>query len=510
MTTRNRTASRMANSAPNLADLENANDPTEAPGIMPPPGIVAAVHTNVRYQRVITPNESGNYSDELRDLAGSEYDGEELPEPVPQDPYTEFVNTWRKYHGYPLKIVRLPDPADKRMPGHTYNSPCFELTLLSDMPFDANNLIGMLQVINNNSGGVFRVFLTDEIGRPIPGARLDRLVVADPPKQYNQRYNQQSQRQFDPDYDGYDERERYYRRERQTPPTPPETSEGNKRLEQLKDNLFEKLLNRALDPPVQPVPDPLSTLSPDDRLALGLLQRGDILETAVSRIANLAQAPDRIESSTWKDKLADAGLQLVTNNPQIITSATDIISRATVAITSALANAFASRGQTGQQIVNEPIPVTQHAPAQRVPAPRLTPHLAPPLTPQGVNGLPETPQPEDEGLDEEEAEIDMIEEVVKLLLSEKPLSLDDPVVLDISEAYPEAFQRIMLAVASIPSTTLIQIICGKSDFCADLFNSQRNGPYLRQRLEELKTLLKQPINANAETSQTEAPAGEPA
>lgn len=492
MTTRTR------KNEPGLADLEGATNPADIPSVMPPPGVEGTFETRVRYQRMINPNEAGNYSDELRGLAADEY--EDLPEPSPQDPYTEFVNTWRKYHGYPLKIVRLPDPADKRMPGHTYNSPCFELTMLSDMPFDPNNLIGMLQVINNNSGGVFRIFLTGEAGTPVPGARLDRLVVADPPRQYSQ----QRPRQTD-DYDF--ERERYYRRERepQPPPAlPPQKSETEIYIEQMQRELFQKVMMRALDPPTPVAIDPLSTIPEGDRLALSLLRQGDLLPTLVERISSLAQAPDRIESATWKDKLADASIQLVTHNPRIVATITDIISRATVAF----ATAFAPRAQQSQ-VVAEPI-VIQHPPAQRVPAPQL-PYQGgrvEPLTsssPQALDGLPETNQPIDDGLDvDEDAEIDMMEEIVKLLLSEKPLDLQDPIILDIREAYPKIFDTAMAGLATMPSATIIQYLCAKSDFCADLFNSQRNGLYLKQRLEELKTLLGQPINAAQATNENTA------
>ena len=482
MTNKTFMTTRKRNDTPALADLEGATNPMPAPGPYPPPGTPARVRTTIDYER---PIETDNYSEELRDLAASEYSTEELPEPSPLDPYTEFVNAWRKFVGYPLKIVRLPDPAHKRMPGNTYSSPCFELTMLSDVPFDPNNLTGMLQVINNNSGGVFRVFLTDEVGTPIPGARLDRLVIADPPKQYNQ---QRQQRQYPGDAYDYDIDAGYgYRRQRELPaPAPPPKSETELYIEQMQRELFQKVMMRALDPPAPPTPDPLAGLPADTRLALGLLEKGDMLETAVSRIANLAQAPDRIESATWKDKLADAGIQLVTHNPQIITTVTDIISRATVA----LASAFAPRLQQSQ-VVNEPIPV-QHAPAQRVPAPSL-PYQGgriEPLPPQMVNGLPETPQPEDDGLDAaEDAEIDMMEEIVKLLLSEKPLSLTDPVILDIKASYPEIFEKALAGIAATPSMIIIQYLCARSDFCADLFNSQRNGAYLRQRLEEFKGLL---------------------
>ncbi len=472
MTTRRRNEN-----APSLADLEAASNPVDVPGITPPPGVEANVETRVRYTRMVDP-EASDYSNDLRELAASEIDDDDIPEPNPQDPYSDFVNTWRKYHGYPLKIVRLPDPATRLIPGQTYNRVCREIEMLSDTPFDPSNLINILQVVNGNSGGVFRVFLTDEYGRPIPGARLDRLVVADPPKQYN---NQRSNN----DPDDFDRRrfERDYQRryERDTaPPAPPVKSDMELHIENMQRQLFEKVMLRALDPPIPPPIDPLSTIPEGDRLALSLLRQGDLLPTLVDRISSLAQAPDRIESATWKDKLAEAGIQLVTHNPQIVATVTDIISRATVAV----ASAFAPRNQ---QFISEPVPV--HAPPAQRAAPQMYP--APQQPPQqAVNtGLPEAPEPEDED-DMEDAEIDMMEDIIKLLLSDKPLDLNDPVITGLREDYPAIFERAMQGIAVMPPMVIIQYLCSKSDFCADMFNSPRNGPHLKARLTELKSLIK--------------------
>ena len=468
---------RSQSNAPNLLDLEQSSNPVETPGIMPPPGVKANVETRVRYERMIDP-EASEYSDNLRELAGEEFDNNELPEPTPQDPYSEFLYTWQRYTGYPLKIVRMADPATRRMPGQTYNRPCFEMEILSDTPFDPNNLTGMLQVINGNSGGVFRVWLTDETGHPIPGARLDRLVVADPPKQYNQR-----EQRHTPYYTEEEAHKLFYRRESQTAPAPPQKSENELFIEQMQRDLFQKVMMRALDPPPPPVTDPLNSLPESDRLALSLLKQGDLLSSVVERIASLAQAPERIESSTWKDKLAEAGVNLVTQNPQIITTVTDIISRATVAFASALAP------RNNQQVVSEPIPVQ---PIHRPPAQRSAPqiHSASAQPRASINtDLPEAPVPEEED-DLEQDEIDMMEELTKLLLSDKPLSFNDPAILDIRATYPEIFDKALAGIAATPSMMIIQYLCGKSEFCADMFMSPRNGPHLKARLEELKLLIK--------------------
>ncbi len=469
--------------SPSLSDLENANDPVTTPGIMPPPGVQARVRTQIDYNRVIDPDDvqpaGGGYSDDLRGLAAEEFDDGALPPPVPLDPFSEFIETYNRFIGYSLKIVRLPDPATRRTPGHTYNRPCFELEILSDTPFDPNNLTGMLQVVNGNSGGVFRIWLTDENGQRIPGAQLDRLVIADPPKQYNQ---QSQRRAHADDYDDED-RERYYRRREREPvaaPALPVKSEMELHIEQMQRDLFQKVMMRALDPPAAPAIDPMSLVPEQDRLALSLLKQGDLLPTLVERISSLTQAPDRMESATWKDKFADAAVNLVTHNPQIVTTVTDIISRATIA----LATAFAPRGNQ-QTIAAEPIPI-QHPPAQRA-AQALPPRPPRPL--QGVNGLSETPQLEDDD-NLEEDEIEMMEDVTKLLLSDKPLSFSDSVIVDLREAYPVMFDKAMQGIAAMPSMMVIQYLCSKSDFCADMFNSPRHGGYLKQRLEELKTLIK--------------------
>ncbi len=476
---------------PGLADLESATNPADAPGIMPPPGVEARIRTTVDYNRIVDP-EGTNYPDDLRTLAGEEIDNEELPEPVPvSDPVSAFLYTWQRFAGYPLKIVRLPDPATRLIPGQTYNRVCRELEMLSDTPFAPGNLTNDLQIINGNSGGVFRIWLTDENGTPIPGARLERLVVADPPKHRNsdpRHFNPYGYNSF-----GEDSDPRYYRREREPQPAPlPQKSDMELHIEQMQRNLFEKVMLRALDPPTPPAPDPLAGMNEDDRLALGLLKQGDLLSTVVGRLANLASAPDRVESATWKDKLAEAGVNLVTQNPQIVTTVTDIISRATVAITQGLANAFANRGAQ-QQFINAPIPPAQpvqHAPAQRAAAPlHAAPYSGGRIEPEQFDGLPETDQPRDHELDDDD-EIEMIEAITQLLLSSKPLTMDDPVIIELQETYPEKFIAALAGIAATPSMILIQILCSKSDFCADLFNDPRNGPYLRTRLEELKALIK--------------------
>lgn len=478
------------NEPPALSDLEGAINPVETPGIMPPPGTPARVRTTTDYEIYVSPNQQDTnaFSDDLRQLAGEEEEHLPLPEP-PTDPLSEFCRIWQNYVGYLIHVTRLPDPANKRGPGKEYNNTCWEITSLGSMPFDPLNIVPQLQSVNGNSGGVFRLFLVDDKQQPIPGARVDRVLIPDPLKVYNQR-----------PADDWQERERYYRREVQPPPALPQKSETELYIEQMQRELFQKVMMRALDPPAPPPPpDPLSALPADTRLALGLLEKGDLLETAVNRIANLAQAPDRLsETPTWKDKLADAGVQLVTQNPQIITTVTDIISRATVAITQGLANAFAPRQA---QIINEPMPVTvQHPPAQRAPAPVL-----PRATQQAIPGLPETPQ-DDETDNPEDIEIDMMEDITRLLLSEKPLSLDDPVIVSIREEYPAIFDAVMAGIANMPSMSIIQYLCAKSDFCADMFQSSVTGPHLRARLEEFKRLLTQPQlqpNAAPNTAQPE-------
>src|SRR6267142_30654 len=163
---------------PSLEQLEAANDET------PPVGIPPNADVTVRFKQPVDPNALGRTPGSTYDRELQEIAAEEFPDEPPPDPLTEFTNEWRNYIGYPLKIVRLPDPAVRRIPGSTYNRPCFELEQLSDMPFEPVNIVGALQIVNGNSGGVFRIWLTDETGASIPGARLDRIVIADPPKQY--------------------------------------------------------------------------------------------------------------------------------------------------------------------------------------------------------------------------------------------------------------------------------------------------------------------------------------
>jgi len=480
---------------PNLADLESAASPTDAPGIMPPPGIAARVRTTVDYDRVIDPNERApNYPNDLRQLAADESD--DLPEPEPNDPVTDFLSYWQRYAGYHLKVIRLPDPASHLVPGNAFNRPCRELTQLGVTTFDPLAFEQSLQILNGNSGGVFRVFLLDQNGQRISEATLDRVLIADPPQRLERERSRLRQPRYEDDYGD----EQYYQTRQPPPPAPPVKSEMEQRIERMQSELFERVMLRALDPPKPEPVNPLSMLSEEDRLAMSLLQKGDLLPSIVSRITNLAQAPDKIESETWKDKLADAGINLVTHNPQIITTVTDIISRATIAV----ASAFAPRQQ--QQTVSEPIPVQpirHHPPAQRS-APQIQPQQQ--RAPQMQNGLPETDQPDDHELDDDEQdEIDMIEQITQLLLTSKPLSFDDPIILDLRDAYPEKFNAALLGIASMPAMVVIQYLCSKSPLAAEMFNDARQGPHLRARLDELKALIKStlPPEVKQELEQTE-------
>lgn len=476
---------RRNSNTPNLADLEGANEPIDTPPMMPPPGTPAKARTIFDWQANIDPNQvpgQARYSDELRELAASEFAA--MPE-LPLDPLSAFCEQWHDYAGCSLIVTRHPDPVHKRPAGRQYNIPSFEIENIGSMPFDPINIVSDLQAFNGNSGGVFRLFLRDYNNQRI--ASLDRVVIPDPP---NERLN--ASRRRDNDYDN--EHSRY--REPVSAPAPSPKSDDEIMLANAKNQLFTTALARALEPPkpAEPV-NPLTQLSAEDQLAFGLLKQGNTLQTVIEKIATITNQPDRIDPApTWKDKGMDAAIQLVTQNPAIIAQVTDIATRALTA----LVTAFAPRAS---QVINEPLPAHIQTVQHRPPAQRTTPVLQPalqsaPVSPQAVSGLPETNQPEDDPFDDDDPELIMLEEITKLLLSTKPLSLSDPVILDLQTEYPQQFATALGAIAAMPSGFVINYICRKSEFAADMFES--HGPHLQKRLEELKALIKLPPETQAE------------
>ena len=458
--------------ATRLADLEGNADAVEAPGLMPPPGVEAAVETKIRYNRTIQPAEddprNSQYSDDLRDLATEELD--DLPEPETSDPCSEFLSRYQRFSGYYLRVIRLPDPAANLMPGNGFNRSCREITQLGTTTFEPLAFEQSLQILSGNSGGVFRVWLLDVDGTPIPGARLDRVVINDPPKQLRRG----------PYYDEEETRERFYRPQSQAapaqPPTPPEKSDFEKRMENLQATLLERALTNAMNPNR---PEPQNAMS-DNQLAAALIEKGDLLPKLVDRITSLAQAPDKLEQpSTWKDKLGDAAIELVTHNPQLIERTTDLVTRAAYAITNALVAGFGQRQPVNSAPVYQPAPLP--------PAPQAQPQ---PRQPQAVNGLPETDQPIDHDLDsDEDEEVDMIEDITKLLMGSDPLSLDDPIVLELREDYPAKFDLALKGIVAMPPQSVLAYIASKSDFAASMISGPVTGPHLRARLMELRALI---------------------
>src|SRR6185436_10651609 len=145
---------------PTIADLEGASEPVDIPPTMPPPGTRAQVKTQISYDMNVQPEgpQARGYATELDELALENEDDLGL---LPSDPVTDFCERYRAYTGYNLRVVRLPDPAARRIPGQAYARPCFELEILGDTPFDPSNLPATLQMLNGNSGGVFRLLLAD-------------------------------------------------------------------------------------------------------------------------------------------------------------------------------------------------------------------------------------------------------------------------------------------------------------------------------------------------------------
>lgn len=480
---------------PQLSDFEpHDENPIDIPAVMPK-GVEATVDTRVRYNTRVDPANvptQPRYSNDLRDLATQELDSEQLS--APSDPLTEFCEAWADYANYELTITRLPDPPMRRRPGQEYNRPCFELENLGNIPFAPSNIVYDLQLVNGNSGGAFRLFLHNNDGTVI--ARLDRVVIPDPPREQPRRKHAR-----------YDDDDNYQPRYREIPvaPEPPVKSDSELFIEQMQRDLFQKAVTNALNPPPPPPPpNPLSLLDSEEQLAYGLLKNSNVLNGVVERLAQVASGPERAEViPTWKDKIAEAGLELVTKNPQVIAQATDIATRALTA----LVTAFAPR-----PVINQPIPVYQPAPIQRPPAQRANPAIQAPPPPQpppynwqqtDPGSLPETPQPEDDPDFDDDPELIMLEELTKLMLTTKPLSLDDPVIIDLREAYPQHFQLACNAIAAYPAPMLIRLIGAKSDWAADMFANEITGAHLRSRLDELKALLSLPPTELTETNDTE-------
>lgn len=449
-----------------LTDLETEGN-EQAPQPVIPPGTKAKVR--VDYETQINPNlqaqDVADYPNDLRALAADEF---ETPADLPLDPLSEFCATWRLYVGYPMKVTRLADPATRRIPGQAYNRPCFEVEYLSDTPFDPANLTGTLQIINGNSGGVFRLWLTDESGTPIPDARIDRVVIADPPKHFG---NSPQQRQpFDPRYD-IDPRRPWP--PEPTPPAPlPQKSAMEQRIENLQATLFEDAVRRAMNPtPVAAV----DGLSAEDRVGLLLLNQGGLLATLMDKVTTLAQSPEAAAvKETIGERAINAGLRIAETNPAIVERISSTLERI-----------------VDRVLPNPNAPVTVAANIQppqsqqtRVSAPH--PVQLPPPGPTA----PDAPEPDDTDVDDDI--MDIVEQLFTLLTDTRPFDVNDPVFVELRETYPLKFAAAIRMIATQPLDQIVTWLKTQSPVYESLLNGPVTSEHYTNRLAELQQFCRTP------------------
>lgn len=453
---------------PNLDEIDpNA---TPIPGMNAPPGTRASVRTTISYDKTVDPDSderAGNgYS--LDELAAAEAGNLEAP-----DPLTEFVEQYENFVGYNLMLLRIPDAAHKRLPGQTYVRPNFTgMENLGTIPFELNpaSLIQAMQFANGNSGGTFKIWLIDQLGRRALETPQVMVTIADPPQQPRRA-------RYDPDYDEY--------RPRYAPPAQPTAPPQKTEVEILKDDLFHRVMLKALDDK----PAPVAQLSGEDNAALFLFKQTDYLSTMFSKMKDLSQTVENPGPSSWRERLTDAAVGLATSNPQVLGQVSSIIERI-------VARIFPNPNTT------QPAPVNQPAPRQQQFQP--APIQQPPSTFQPLpiqSGLPQfeaPPSPEDI----ENDEMEIIEEIITLLSNTEPLDANSPVFVELRKEYPVMFPAMVQIIAVQPLDAVVSYIAGKSDLFDSLLNpATPGGQHLRKRLGELQALCQAAIQAQQPATQ---------
>lgn len=465
---------RTRNPTNEIADLEGTQAQPLDPGVlMPPAGVPVTAETKLRWDANAVASPPA-YPDDLRQLAEDETDN--LPDPEPElDPLSAFCQEWQRFAGYSLRVVRLPDPPSFR-PGSGYARPCSQVESFGYVQFYPMHLEQAIQELNGNSGGIFRLFLTDTTGAPIPGASVNHVAIADPPKS-RQRDPQPAPAPQPPPQPQY-----------QAPPER-QLSAAEIRLQDMQDKIFEQVLMRALNPPPPPAPpDPLAQMDPETRIAYDLLKSGNMLPNVIERLSNLAQSPEKQLESSWKDKAVDMIGNVVTERPEIVPQLLGVAVNGIKELGSVLARAFVPNA--AQIITAEPLPVNppviHHPPAQRA-NPQVAP--VPPRAPS-VNGLEETDQASDHDLDQDDPEDIMMQAITEYLMSEKPINLQDKVFKDLQLIDPGLFAQALGLFATLPLDNIINYIGTKNKFALDMLMDKRQGAYLRQRLQELQDTIK--------------------
>lgn len=466
----------------NVEETINAQDNSAAPPAAIPLGVDADY--TVKFKTRVDPGvENHARQRELEELAALA--GEDDSNEPPPDEISAFCHHWQNFAGYPLSIIRLPDPPERRIAGNSYARPCFNLERLGDTTFDPSNLIGTLQFVNHNSGGVFRVWLSDYNGAAIPGARVERVAIGDPP---------QSKPALSP-----------------SPllpvspspvPPPPIRSAAEIELETVKNNLFSKALERALNPPTAtPATGATPTLPPDQQAMLYMLGNTDFMGSMFSKLSDLAQQTAGVtKEPTIKERLIDAGLELATRNPAIVDRLSGVVERIVARVLPDPRYDGLPQTQPQQQFQPQSPPLTYQPPA-------------PPPTQAGIGdfdpGLPEAPidtEQDDEDL------MDILDSLVTLLNSDKPLTPNDPVFSELYRRYPLKYRIAIGLIASSPLPEIIEWIKETGGpLYVSLLDGPASGPFLRDRLAQLQQLIIEAKN-NAQAKQqqaattTEAPA----
>lgn len=474
-----------------LSDLEETTNESSAQPVIPP-GTKAKVR--VDYETTVDPNltsQAQRFNNELYELADTAINERMLddtarPAALPFDPVSDFCALWRNYAGCLMKVTRLPDPATRRMPGQQYARPCFEIESLGATPFDPANLEGTLQIVNGNSGGVFRLWLVDDNGMPIEDAHLDRVVIGDPPKQFNRRENERELFR-DPRY-------AVNTPQQQAPAPPPQKSEMELRMERIQGELFETVLKRALNPVAPTAPDPTANMSEDDRLTLLLVKQGALLPSIVQKITTLAGAPEAATiKETWQERGINALLQIAQTNPAIIERVSGVVERIVERV---LPNPRAP--------VNIAPNLQQSRPVQHAPAQRANPTLAaPPVTQYTEN--PDAPEDERPDVDEDEDIMDIISSLFTLVNDTRPFTTTDPVFRELSQAYPQKFRGALIMIATQPLDSIIAWLSTQDPLYESLLTSPITAGHYRARLAELQAFCKAQ-SAPAQPATPSAPA----
>lgn len=465
-----------------LVDLETANnDNPESAQTVIPAGVQADV--TVKYRTLADPAlqsaRARPYNDELEELARLAEEDTARPVELPFDPITQFCAEWRNYAGWLLKVTRLPDPATRRMAGQSYNRTCLEIESLGSIPFDPANLEGILQIINGNSGGVFRVWLVDQNGQPVQDAFLDRVAVGDPPRQFGREHRPAYAYDLDSNYPNAYFGGRIDRQ--QTSPAPPQKSAMEERMETLQAQLFEKAILRAMEPPNAPAPA-TTGISDEDRVGLLLLNQGGLLPALMTKLTALAQSPETItKEQSWKERAIDATFQLAQNNPAIVERLSGTLERIINRVLPdprAPVNVAANL-QPSQQ---SPQPQLAHNSQSEIRNPKF-------FAPDGPN--PDAPDTNPDPDDDEDI-VDIVESLFELLSDTRPFSVNDPVFTELREAYPQKFAGAMQMIANVPIDAVIEWIKTRSSLYEAMLDGPVTGPHYRARLAELQAFCRAP------------------